>query len=65
MRSDDGVVTSDVDGNHATKARRGRARGWPLRAAAGVGRRRAVAGGGIGEFAGHRVERDIHDHSDG
>ena len=26
-RSDDGVVTSDVDGNHATEARRGRARG--------------------------------------
>ena len=34
----------------------------PLLASAAVG---AVAGGGIGKFAGHRVEQDIHGHSDG
>jgi hypothetical protein len=39
-RSDDDVVTSDVDGNHTTE------------------------GGVIGKLAGHRVERDIHGHSD-
>ena len=33
----------------------------PLLASVAVG---AVAGGVIGEFAGHRVERDIHGHSD-
>ena len=33
-----------------------------LLASAAVG---AVAGGGIGKFAGHRVEQDIHGHSDG
>ena len=33
----------------------------PLLASVAVG---AVAGGVIGEFAGHRVEQDIHDHSD-
>ena len=33
----------------------------PLLASAAVG---GVAGGVIGKFAGHRVERDIHGHSD-
>ena len=33
----------------------------PLLASVAVG---AVAGGVIGEFAGHRAGRDIHDHSD-
>ena len=33
----------------------------PLLASVAVG---AVAGGVIGEFAGHRVEQDIHGHSD-
>ena len=33
----------------------------PLLASAAAG---AVAGGVIGEFAGHRVEQDIHGHSD-
>ena len=33
----------------------------PLLASVAVG---AVAGGVIGEFAGHRVGQDIHDHSD-
>ena len=49
----------------AGAGRRGRGRGWPLRAAAaGVGRRGAVAGVVIGEFAGYRVERDVRGHSD-
>ena len=61
-RSDDGFVTSDVDGNHTTEG--GLAVGLfapPLLASVAVG---AVAGGVIGKFAGHRVEQDIHDHSD-
>ena len=33
----------------------------PLLASVAVG---AVVGGVIGEFAGHRVEQDVHDHSD-
>ena len=33
----------------------------PLLASVAVG---AVAGGVIGKFADHRVEQDIHDHSD-
>ena len=33
----------------------------PLLASVAVG---AVAGGVIGEFVDHRVEQDIHDHSD-
>jgi hypothetical protein len=39
--------------------------GWPLGAAgAGVGRGRAVVGGVIGKFGDHRVEQDVHGHSD-
>ena len=64
-RSDDGVVTSDVDGNHTTEG--GGARlavglfAPPLLASVAVW---AVAGGVIGKLADHRVERDIHGHSD-
>jgi hypothetical protein len=58
-------VTSDVDGNRATEARRiGLAVGLfapPLLASVAVG---AVAGQVIGKFAGYRAGRGIHDRSD-
>ena len=65
MRSDDGVMTSDVDGNHTTEGGGvGLAVGLlapPLLASVAT---EAVAGGVIGEFAGYRAGQDIHGHSD-
>ena len=39
--------------------------GWPFGAAgAGIGRGRGCRGRVIGKFGGHRIEQDVHDHSD-
>ena len=63
----DGSVAVRPDGRQPGSqgvglGRRGRPRGWPVRAAAvGVGRCRGGRGRGDRKFVDHRVEQDIHD----